>query len=72
MKKKKTSTIDVRQTGHYHYEVNDPKRGATKTPATLDRVLTLTMNDILKYLNTRNLVLSRLASGKALRQVLQG
>src|SRR6266566_2979275 len=53
----KTSTLNIRQTGKYHYEVTVPETGATKTAPTLDSVLTITLRDILKHLTTCSLIL---------------
>jgi hypothetical protein len=55
--KKKTYTLNVRQTGQYQYEVTVPEIGATKTAATLDSALNITLHDILKHLTTRFLIL---------------
>src|SRR5260221_6998185 len=53
----KTSTLNSRQTGTFQYEVTVPETGATKTAATLDSALTITLHDILKHLTTRYLIL---------------
>ena len=55
--KKRTYTLNIRQTGIYQYEVNVPEIGATKTAATLDSALNITLHDILKHLTTRSLIL---------------
>ena len=55
--KKKTYTLNVRQTGQYQYEVTVPEIGAIKTAATLDSALNITLHDILKHLTTRSLIL---------------
>ena len=55
--KKKTYTLNVRQTGQYQYEVTVPEIGATKKAATLDSVLNITFHDILEHLTTRFLIL---------------
>lgn len=55
--KKKTYTLNIRQTGTYQYEVTVPEIGATKTAATLDSALNITLHDILKHLTTRSLIL---------------
>ena len=54
----KMSTLTIRQTGTYHYEVTRPEIGATKTAATLESTLTLTVHEILKHLTTRSLILA--------------
>ena len=53
----KTYTLNIRQAGKYQYEVTIPEIGATKTAATLDSALTITVHDILKHLITRSLIL---------------
>src|SRR5258708_6518780 len=53
----KTSTLNSRQTGTYHYDVTIPETGATKTAPTLDSALTLILHNILKHLTTRSLIL---------------
>src|SRR5713226_1743882 len=53
----KTYTLNIRQTGTYQYEVTIPEIGATKTAATLDSALNITLHDILKHLTTRSLIL---------------
>jgi hypothetical protein len=53
----KISTLNIRQTGTYQYEVIIPETGATKTPPTLESALTVTLHDILKHLTTRSLIL---------------
>ncbi len=53
----KTSTLNIRQTGIYQYEVTIPETGATKTALTLDSVLTITLHDIVKHLTVRSLIL---------------
>src|SRR6266571_2744628 len=53
----KTYTLNIRQTGKFQYEVTVPETGATKTAATLDSALTITLHDILKHLTTRFLIL---------------
>lgn len=53
----KTSTLNIRQTGTFQYEVTVPETGATKTAATLESALTITLHDILKHLTTRSLIL---------------
>src|SRR5260221_14017045 len=53
----KTSTLNSRQTGTFQYEVTVPETGATKTAATLDSALTITLHDILKHLTTRALIM---------------
>jgi hypothetical protein len=55
--KKKTCTPHIRQTGTYQYEVTVPEIGATKIAATLDSALNITLQDILKHLLTRSLIL---------------
>jgi len=55
--KKKTYTLNIRQTGTYQYEVTVPEIGTTKTAATLDSALNITLHDILKHLTTRYLIL---------------
>jgi hypothetical protein len=55
--KKKTYTLHIRQTGAYQYEGTVPETGATKTAATLDSALHITLHDILKHLTTRYLIL---------------
>ena len=55
--KKKTYTLNIRQTGTFQYEVTVPEIGATKMAATLDSALTITLHDILKHLTTRYLIL---------------
>jgi hypothetical protein len=55
--KKMTYTLTIRQTGRYQYEVAIPEIGATKTAATLDSALNITLHDILKHLTTRYLIL---------------
>ncbi len=55
--KKKTYTLNVRQTGQYQYEVTVPEIGAMKTAATLDSALNITLHDILMHLTTRYLIL---------------
>src|SRR6266516_145749 len=55
--KKKTYTLNIRQTGQYQYEVTVPEIGATKTAATLDSALNITLHDILMHLTTRYLIL---------------
>lgn len=54
---KKTSTLHIRQTGTYQYEVTIPETGATKMAATLDSALMITLHDILKHLKVRHLIL---------------
>lgn len=51
-----TSTLNIRQTGAYRYEVTVPDTSATKTAPTLDSALTITVHDILKHLTTRSLL----------------
>src|SRR5258708_6010479 len=53
----KTSTLNIRQTGTFQYEVAVPETGATKMAATLESALTITLHDILKHLTTRSLIL---------------
>jgi hypothetical protein len=53
----KISTLNIRQTGTYLYEVIITETGATKTPPTLESALTVTLHDILKHLTTRSLIL---------------
>jgi hypothetical protein len=53
----KTYTLNIRQTGTYQYEVTVPETGATRTAATLDSALSITLHDILKHLTTRYLIL---------------
>jgi hypothetical protein len=55
--KKKTYTLNIRQTGTYQFEVTVPEIGATKTAATLDSALLITLHDILQHLTTRSLIL---------------
>jgi hypothetical protein len=55
--KKKTYTLQIRQASTYQYEVIVPEIGATKTAATLDSALNITLHDILKHLTTRSLIL---------------
>ncbi len=55
--KKKTYTLNIRQTGTYQYEVTVPEIGATKMAATLDSALNITLHDILQHLTTRYLIL---------------
>ncbi len=55
--KKKTYTLNIRQKGTYQYEVTVPEIGVTKTAATLDSALNITLHDILKHLTTRYLIL---------------
>ncbi len=55
--KKKTYTLNVRQTGQYQYEVTVPEIGAMKTAATLDSALNIMLHDILMHLTTRYLIL---------------
>jgi hypothetical protein len=55
--KKKTYTLNVRQTGQYQYEVTVPEIGATKMAATLDSALNITLHEILKHITTRSLIL---------------
>jgi hypothetical protein len=55
--KKKTYTLNVRQTGQYPYEVTDTEIGATKMAATLDSALNITLHEILKHITTRSLIL---------------
>jgi hypothetical protein len=52
-----TLTLNIRQTGPYQYEVTIPEIGVTKTASTLDSALNITMNDMLKHLTTRSLIL---------------
>ncbi len=52
-----TSMLHNRQAGIYHYNVTRPEIGATKTAATLERALTITVHEILKHLTTRSLIL---------------
>jgi 2,3-bisphosphoglycerate-independent phosphoglycerate mutase len=53
----KTSTLNIRQTGTYQYEVPVPETDATKTAPALDRALTIISHDILKHLTTHYLIL---------------
>jgi hypothetical protein len=53
----KTSTLHIRQTGTYQYEVTVPETGATKTAAALESALTVTLSALLKYLTVRYLIL---------------
>ena len=53
----KTYTLNIRQRGKYQYEVTVPETGATKTAATLDSALNITLHDILKHLTARSLIL---------------
>ena len=39
----RTYTLNIRQTGTYQYEVTIPETGVTKTAATLDSALTITL-----------------------------
>ena len=52
-----TSMLHNRQAGIYHYNVTRSEIGATKTAATLERALTITVHEILKHLTTRSLIL---------------
>ena|SRR5258707_15693630 len=52
-----TSTLHIRRTGQYHYEVTILETGATKTAATLDSALNTTLHQIVKHLTTRYLIL---------------
>jgi hypothetical protein len=53
----KTSTLNIRQTGTYQYEVTVPETGVGKIAPTLDSALTLTLHDSVKHLTTRSLIL---------------
>ena len=53
----KTFTLTICQTGTHQYDVTRPEIGATKTAATLESALTLTLHEILKHLTTRSLIL---------------
>jgi hypothetical protein len=53
----KTSTLNIRQTGTYQYEVPVPETDAPKTAPALDRALTIISHDILKHLTTHYLIL---------------
>jgi hypothetical protein len=52
-----TYTLHIRRTGIYKYEVTIPETGATKTAATLDSTLNITLHEIVKHLTTRYLIL---------------
>ena len=52
-----TSTLNIRQTGTYQYEVPVPETDATKTAPALDSALTIISHDILKHLTTHYLIL---------------
>ena len=53
----RTYTLNIRQTGTYQYEVTVPETGATKTAATLDSALTITLSALLKHLTVCHLIL---------------
>ena len=53
----KTFTLTIRQTGTHHYEVTIPEIDATKTAATLESALTITVHEILTHLTARSLIL---------------
>ncbi len=53
----KTYTLHIRRTGKYQYEVTIPETGVTKTAATLDSALNITLHDIVRHLTTRYLIL---------------
>ena len=53
----KTYTLNIRQTGKIQFEVTVPETGTTKTAATIDSALSITLHDILKHLTSRHLVL---------------
>src|SRR6266702_3945391 len=55
--KKKTYTLNVRQTGQYQYEVTVTEIGAMKMTATLNSELNVTLHEILKPITTRSLIL---------------
>jgi hypothetical protein len=55
--KEKTYTLHIRQAGIYQYEVTVPENGATKTAATLNSALNITLHDIHEHLTTRSLIL---------------
>ena len=50
-------TLHLRQAGPYYYDVTRPAIGGTKTGATMEIELTLTVHEILKHLTTRSLLL---------------
>src|SRR6266700_359372 len=54
---KKTYTLTIHHTGRDQYEVTVPEIGATKTAATLESALSITVHDIVKHLATRSLIL---------------
>ncbi len=53
----KTYTLNIRQTGTWQYEVTIPEIGVMKTAPILDSALTIALNDIVKHLTTRSLIL---------------
>lgn len=53
----KTYTLKIRQTGKIQFEVTIPETYTTKTAATIDSALSITLHDILKHLTSRYLIL---------------
>jgi len=52
-----TYTLNIRQTDTYQYDVTIPELGVTKTAATIESALNITMYAILKHLTTHALIL---------------
>ncbi len=52
-----TSTLHIRQTGKFQFEVTVPAMSTRKTAPTLDSALHITFHDMLKHLTTRSLIL---------------
>jgi hypothetical protein len=53
----KTYTLNIRQTGAWHYEVTIPEIGVMKTAPTLDSALNITFQDIVKHFTSHSLIL---------------
>jgi len=53
----KTYTLNIRQTGTWHYEITIPEIDVMKTAPTLDSALTITSHDIVTHFMSRSLIL---------------
>ncbi|SRR6266487_3126166 len=53
----KTYTLNIRQTGTWHYEITIPEIGVMKMAPTLDSALNITLHDIVKHFMSRSLIL---------------
>ncbi len=53
----KTYTLNIRQTGTWHYEITIPEIGVMKSAPTLDSALNTTFQDIVKHFTAHSLIL---------------